>query len=208
MTGPRSPREAMATVWLMLVGAGLLATSPPEDWADPMFPVWSATGPAVTLSDRMPTRAFEVTVFVPKPEAGVWDPPRLVQLSLSVSAEHGAPNGDGDGDGSPGEAGAPSLPNSEGTPWLTATLSDSLGGPLVEPTPFLSAWDATTELALLGDCAAPDPDGADPCRLSFGIEFERSLSGNEAETTLRWSLNVAVSGESPDAGWTGEIEPL
>ncbi len=205
LSGARARREATATIWLMLVGAGLLATSPPEDGGDPFPPVWSGPGPGMTLNDTTLVRAFAVTVLVPKLEADVWREPASAQLSLSVTATHSESNG---APGSAGETGASPLPGSE-TPWVSATLSDASGTTLLESTAFLSTWGNTTDLTFSGDCEAPDPAGSDPCRLSFSILFERSPVDGSTETELRWSMSVSAdSGTQPGAPWATEIEPL
>lgn len=206
LTGARTTREAAATLWVMLVGAGLLATSPPEDGGDPVPPVWSGPGPAVTLTDAEPARAFAVTVLVPELEEGVWANPEFARISLSVSADHDASSG---GTGAAGQAGASSVPSGENPPWSTVALHDSSGMTLLESTAFLTTWGGYTDVAFSGECDAPDPTGADPCRLSFTVEFERSPTGSSSETALDWSLNISAnSGAQPDAVWTAEIEPL
>lgn len=190
-------------MWLMLVGAGLLATSPPYDGSDPVPPVWSGPGPSLTLSDATPAQTFVVTVLAPKLAEGASQSLTFAQIALSVSAIQSG------GDGSAGQAGAAPVPGAGDPPWASVTLRDASDMALLESTPFLSTWGSTTDLAFSGDCAAPDPAGADPCRLSFSVEFERSPSGNAAETALHWSMSITANGAAqPGAAWTAEIEPL
>ncbi|HEU5076744.1 MAG TPA: hypothetical protein VFU02_21290 [Polyangiaceae bacterium] len=211
LAGTRGRREAAATVWLMLVGAGLLATSPAVDGGEPSIPLWSGDGPAVTLSDAVPARAFAVTLLVPKRADGAetaWQIPELAQVHFTASASHHASNGDG----TTGQAGAAPDPAGENPPWITVTLRDASQATVLESTPFLSMWSDGTDLAFSGDCEAPDPAAADPCRLAFTVEFERSPSSTSAETQLSWnvSLSADLDGAEPGTtlGWSAEIEPL
>lgn len=214
LAGARARREAAATLWLMLVGAGLLATSPPEDGGHNSTLLWSGDGPAATLSDAVPVRAFVVTLLVPKraDEAeGAWQVPELAQVRLTTSASHGESSNE-DGSSGSGQAGAAPHPTGGDPPWVTVTLRDVSEATVLQSTPFLSTWSDGTDLAFSGDCDAPDPAAADPCRLSFTVEFERSPSGNSAETQLSWrvSLSADLGGAEPETtlGWTAEVEPL
>lgn len=196
-------REVAASVWLMLIGAGLLATSAPKGDGDPVLPVWSGPGPSFALSSTEPTQAFAVTFLVPKVPEATWSVPEFARLDLSVSADHG------EAGGTTAEGGAAPTPVDESPPLSSVTLRDSTGMILLESTPFLGAWGTTTDVALLGDCAAPDQAAADPCRLSFSVEFERSPSGSPAQTEYSWSMSVSTgAGAEPRALWTAEIEPL
>ena len=187
----------------MLIGVGLLATTPPEGDGDAILPVWSGPGPSFALSNTEPTQAFAVTFLVPKVPEGTWSVPESAQLSLSVSADHG------EASGTTGEGGAAPTSGDENPPWSSVTLRDSTRRVLLESTPFSSTWGTTTEVELLGDCAAPDPAGADPCRLSFSVEFERSPSGISTQTGYSWSMSVSAGGGAePRLLWSAEIEPL
>src|SRR5688572_26604836 len=184
-------REVAATLWLMLLGAGLLATSAPNDGSDPegASVSWSGAGPAVTLSDAEPVRAFAVTLMVPKIDQNRWRPFGVASVWLSVSAAHENPSPTA---GSTGQAGAAPASESEGeqAPWLTVMLHDPEGAPLTASGPFIATWSGAADVEFTGDCIVPDPDGPDPCRLSFSVEFERDRSGTLAETTISWNVQV------------------
>src|SRR5688572_8984165 len=95
-------REVAATLWLMLLGAGLLATSSQKNHGCPMGTTadcsnvnpegvslsWSGAGPELTLSDAEPVRAFVVTLMVPKLTVSPWRPFGAASVVLSVSAAH------------------------------------------------------------------------------------------------------------------------
>ena len=211
-------REVAATLWLMLLGAGLLATSAPNDGvpidgSDPegASVSWSGAGPAVTLSDAEPVRAFTVTLMVPKIDQSKWRPFGVASVSLSVSATYANPSPTA---GSNGQAGAAPASESEREqpPWLTVLLHDVDGAPLTASGPFIATWSGSADVEFAGDCILPDPDGPDPCRLSFGVEFERDRSDTLAKTTISWDVQVwaMVPEADPDADleWTAEIEPL
>lgn len=204
----RAWRDAAATLWLMVLGAGLLATSDVETGApDPLVPLWSGPGPALTLSDAQPVSAFAVTLHVPKGVDG-FSLPEFAAVSLNVSAEDGDSGGVG---GAGGGAGAAGAPGGE-TPWLNVTIRDASEGTLLESTSFLNAWTGATSVEFSGDCEVPDPAGPNPCKLSFTVEFERSWAGTEVESEISWlvALFADVSSAKPgvELGWTTEITPL
>lgn len=221
LTRARGWREAAATLWFCCCAAGLLATSAPNDEYGPGGTpiVWSGPGPVVVLSDEVAERAFMVTLLVPRTDAATWQPPSGARVSLSVTAEHFGSEIPVAG----GEAGAGGVEEPHGTPWITATLRDSLladpvlGNPalatLLESGPFLTDYTGVASVPFAGDCDDPNPGGRDPCRLSFTVAFERSPSGNpEAETKLSWSLDLdpGISSAEPetDLVLSVEIEPL
>lgn len=172
---------------------------------------WSGAGPAVTLSDAEPVRAFAVTLMVPKIDQSNWRPFGIASVSLSVSATHENPSPTA---GSTGQAGAAPASESEGaqTPWLTVMLHELDGAPLTASGPFITSWSGAADVEFTGDCIVPDPEGPDPCRLSFRVEFDRERSGTLATTTLSWDVQVwaMVPEADPEADleWTAEIEPL
>ena len=85
LKGARAWREVGATLWLMLLGAGLLATSPPEDGGGSSNRLWAGPGPVATLSDAEPRRSFAVTVLAPKGAEHLGRIPELAWLSLSAT---------------------------------------------------------------------------------------------------------------------------
>ena len=201
-----------ATLWLMLLGAGLLATSAPYDGpaAQGASASWSGAGPAVALSDAEPVRAFAVTLTVPKIDQGRWRPLGIGSVWLNVNAAHGNPSHT---TGSTGQVGAAptSVPTGEQAPWTTVVLYDMDGAPLTACGPFITTWSGGADVEFAGDCSVPDPDGPDPCRLSFSVKFERNVSSEIAETTISWDVQVwaTVADAEPGANlaWTAEIEP-
>ena len=200
LMGARAWREVGAVLWLMLLGAGLIATSAPAEGDGGSNLLWAGPGPVVTLSDAEPRRTFAVTVLAPKGVERLGKRPELAWLSFSVSADHGNSSAT---DSSPGAA---------PPPWLTLTARDATADPVLASTPFLNTWWGSGELAFSGDCDQVDPAGADPCRLSFTVELERSPSGTAAESKVSWSVDLSAStwGAEPggDSVWTAEIEPL
>jgi hypothetical protein len=199
-------REAAATLWVMLLGAGLLATSDIDHGPGRGESLsWSGPGPVATLSDAEPVRAFAVTLLVPKVEAAAWLDPTIAHLGLRVSAQHVDSN---PAETSGAEAGAPGAP--ESAPWLTSRLRDPSGMSLVESAPVLTEWSESLDLEFSGACEAPDPAGADPCRLSFIVEFERRPSGISAASEISWSMDLwaSVPSAAADLELLAGIEPL
>src|SRR6187402_728166 len=87
LKGARAWREVGATLWLMLLGVGLLATSPEgRPSANNYYHghLWTG-GSVVTLSDAEPRRAFSVTVLARKGVKG--SIPEFATLSLSAGIE-------------------------------------------------------------------------------------------------------------------------
>jgi len=172
---------------------------------------WSGAGPGVTLSDAEPVRAFAVTLMVPKLDQSQWRPFGVASVFLNVTAAHETSSTTA---GSTGEAGAASTsgPEGEHAPWLSVMLHDLDGAPLTASGPFIATWSGSADVEFTGDCIVPDPNGPDPCRLSFSVEFDRDRSGTLAETTISWNVDVwaMVPEAGPEANleWTAEIEPL
>lgn len=208
----RAWREVGATLWLMLLGAGLLATSPPEDGGGGSNRLWAGPGPGVTLSDAEPRRSFAVTVLAPKGAEHVGRIPELAWFSLSASADHTGSSATDGAPGAAGAAGAGAPPDGGAPPWITLTVRDATDATVIASTPFLATWGGSSELAFAGDCEAADPAGPDPCRLSFTVEVERSPTGTAAESEVAWTMDLSASlwgaEAGADQGWTAEIEPL
>ena len=171
---------------------------------------WSGAGPEVTLSDEEPLRAFAVTLMVPEIDQSQWRPFGVASVFLNVTAAH---ENSSTTAGSTG-AGAASTSGSAGeqAPWLSVMLHDLDGAPLTASGPFIATWSGSADAEFAGDCIVPDPDGPDPCRLSFTVEFDRARSGTLAETTISWNVDVWAlvpeAGPNANLEWTAEIEPL
>lgn len=215
LSGARAWREVAATLWLMILAAGLLATSDVDDEeGDDGEVSWSGSGPNVTLSPADPFRAFAVRLVVPDLAAAVEGSkatrslPSSARVRLRVGPQVGESSGMSGSGGEGGEAGAGTAP--AGTPWITVRMKDS-SGTVTESAPVLTEWAGGTEVAFSGNCAVPDPEGVDPCVASLTVEFELQPSLTAGLREISWSVDASmyVLGFAAE-GLTGtvEIHPL
>jgi hypothetical protein len=151
----------------------------------------------VTLSDGASEQSYLVTVLAPpRADGETWTLPESALVSLEAKLEHTG------GEGSQYEP-----------PWVVATLADEEQTTLAESSPVLSEWRTTAGIEFLGDCAEPDPNAADPCRLSLVVHFDRFPTGDEsALSNVFWDLNFEIRLGGSDAAddpsrWPVEIEP-
>lgn len=212
LSRPRPWRELAATLWLMFLAAGLLATSDVDDGSDGGQIWWSGSGPNVTLSPDDPVRAFAVRLVMPNLLAATersdvaWSLPFSTSVRLRVGSTFVASNREGGLGGEGGEAGASSAP--AGTPWIRAKIEDA-SEIVAESPPFLTEWSGHKEVTFSGNCQNPDPEGVDPCVAAFTVEFELDPLVSSGTSEISWSVDA-----SKELSFTGnltatvQIQPL
>jgi len=76
-------------------------------------------------------------------------------------------------------------------PWIVATIKDS-SGIVTESQPFLTEWSGGKEVTFSGNCAAPDPEGVDPCVASFTVEFQIDTFATSGTSEISWSVDASM----------------
>jgi len=212
----RTWREVAATLWLMLLAAGLLATSDIHDGGGGGGVTWSGSGPNVTLSPADPARAFAVRLVMPNLVAAAegsetaWSLPFTASVTLRVGSRLGDSSSMGSG-GEGGESGATTASAGVPWPWITARLKDASGISLSESTPFLTEWVGGAAVVFSGNCAAPDPEGVNPCVASFTVEFEREPGLTHGTSEISWNVEASMylpGFEDEPLTATVKIQPL